>query len=315
MIRKLNLREGETQRILSLHKTAVLEESVKLIQETSYPLTLIKRDGWNSGGLKEKHNTKTFKVTRYNKYYVEGEITVKEGGGSNFRFDCKKPQIMILTNDQLYGSEYEVNDKLTNIVKWYCAGKPNNNNAGGGSSNQQKSNTQISGGFNKTNGTYTLGSNQSLKASVDFTTKFPKTIPAGTVIYHNYQKNDTKILLGNTGVVTYCNRKTFIYNDGIDDLKNDGLMNVIKYYFCNGDKLKTWKELTYTPKEKVSNDGSNVYSGGGGGGGGSYSFDYQTVNNAIQQKFPDEDVVNPFGQGTEEEVPLVIVTDEIYNQL
>lgn len=314
MIRKLNFIEGETQRILSLHKSAVLKESRDLINEASYKLTLIKRDGWNSGGLKDKYDTKSLKVTKSNKYYVEGEVYVKPKGGAYFRFDCNRPQIMTITTSGWNGSEYEVNDELTSVIKWYCAGKPNKNNAGGGSNNQQKSNDKVSGGFNKTNGTYTLGTNQSLSASVDFNTKFPKTIPAGTVIYHDYRKNDTKILLGNTGVVTYCNRNTFIYNDGVDDLKNDGMMNVIKYYFCNGDKLKTWKELTYTPKEKVSSGGDNVYSGGSGGGG-NYSFDYQTVNNAIQQKFPEDDVVNPFGQGSEGEVPLVNISDEMYSGL
>jgi hypothetical protein len=48
MMRKLNLIEGETQRILSLHKSAVLKESRNLINEESYKLTLIKRDGYNS---------------------------------------------------------------------------------------------------------------------------------------------------------------------------------------------------------------------------------------------------------------------------
>ena len=234
MRRKLNITEGEIQRILGLHATKVLKESKEIINEASYSLNLIKRDGWNSGGLKDKLNTKTLKVTKSNKYYVEGEVYFKEGGGSLFRFDCNKPQIMTLTNSQINGSQFEVSDKLTNTIKWYCAGKPKKDDKkiqGGG--NKPKPNTEGRGKLNKTNGTYTLGSNQPLKASVDFTTKFPKMIPAGTVVFHDYKKNNGKILLGNTGVVTYCNRNTFIYNDGIDDLKNDGLMGVLKGIFCN----------------------------------------------------------------------------------
>jgi hypothetical protein len=222
---------------------------------------------------------------------------------------------MTLTTNQVKGSQYEVSDKLTNTIKWYCAGKPKKDDKkiqGGG--NKPKSNTEGRGKLNKTNGTYTLGSNQPLKASVDFTTTFPKMIPAGTVVFHDYKKNNGKIVLGNTGVVTYCNRNTFIYNDGIDDLKNDGLMGTLKGIFCNGDKIKTWKELTYTP---VDNTGGTGGTGGtgvttSGGGGQTYPFDYQTVLNVIKQKFPEENILNPFEQGGEEENQLVIVTDKMY---
>ena len=71
-------------------------------KQTKYIIILlnhiIKRDGFNSGILKQNLNTTSLKVTQSNKYYVEGEVKVKEGGGSTFRFDCKRPQIMTLTN-------------------------------------------------------------------------------------------------------------------------------------------------------------------------------------------------------------------------
>lgn len=127
----------------------------------------------------------------------------------------------------------------------------------------------VSEQFDKTKGTYTIQKPQTLKASVDFTTKFPKTIPAGTIVFHDYNKSNNKIVLGNTGVVAYCNRNTFVYNDGIDDLKNDGLMSVLKGVFCNGSKLKTWNELTGSGVATTNNTNQStnttlVSSGGGG---------------------------------------------------
>ena len=138
-------------------------------------------------------------------------------------------------------------------------------------------------GFNKTNGTYTIENPQTLKASVDFNTKFPSTIPVGTVVFHNYKGNDTKIVLGNTGVVTYCDRNTFIYNDSIDDLKNDGLMNVLKGVFCNGTKLKTWQQLTGGPSNTSNISNQNNVVGGGGQGtkiitNNDKSYDYKEEN-------------------------------------
>lgn len=104
--------------------------------------------------------------------------------------------------------------------------------------------------FNPENGVYYVQNDQGLKASRDFNTVFPKVIKKGTPVYHNYNSKDTKIVLGNTGVVTYCDKNVFIYNDAIDDLKNDGFLNVLKATFCNGNKLKSWTELTNVGKQK-----------------------------------------------------------------
>ena len=102
----------------------------------------------------------------------------------------------------------------------------------------------ISEQFNPDNGTYVVQNDQGLKAVGDQNVVYPKTIKRGTVIFHDYSKQGSKIVLGSTGVVTYCNKNVFIYNDAIDNLKNDPFLNVIKTVFCNGNTLKTWKELT-----------------------------------------------------------------------
>ncbi len=327
-MRKLNLIEGETQRILSLHKSAVLKESRNLINEESYKLTLIKRDGYNSGVLKKNLNTSSFKVTQSNKYYVEGEVKVKEGGGSNFRFDCKRPQIMTLTTDQVNGSEYEVNDKLTSVIKWYCAGKPSKNNAGGGKGTSDN---------NTPNSTkYTLGSEHKLYASNNKAVL--KVLKQSTMNFYP-EKN------GATLKATFLSdNKTDLnvwYNCGTGKFSAKNILPVIdpttnqtipagqKTFTYYTDKpfreflQKKCEILKKGSKTETSPDGTDsessdgtVYTGGGGGGNGqTYPFDYQTVANAIQQKFPDDDVVNPFGQGNEAETQLVNVTADMYSGL
>jgi hypothetical protein len=306
MRNKLNITEEESQRILNLHKNTILNEN------QNYTWKLVKSGG--SGAVDKKGIFSSFKTTKKVGNTVKGVFVDKKANyKSGFSVDCSKPDIITMEDSGLQGTVLQVGPNSKKIISKKCGTQNTANIVGGG--NKPKPNTEGRGKLNKTNGTYTLGSNQPLKASVDFTTKFPKMIPAGTVVFHDYKKNNGKIVLGNTGVVTYCNRNTFIYNDGIDDLKNDGLMGTLKGIFCNGDKIKTWKELTYTPVDNTgeTNTGeTNTGETNTGGGGQTHPFDYQTVLNVIKQKFPEEDIINPFEQGGEEEVQSTIVTDKMY---
>ena len=140
--------------------------------------------------------------------------------------------------------------------------------------------------FNPTNGIYTTKNDQALMSSIDFNTQHPNKVPAGTKIYHDYNnKSNTRIIIGNTGVVAYCDRNLFIYNDSIDDLKNDGFMNVIKSVFCNGNKLKTWDQLT----NKVVKDKVKTITGGGGSLSGTteISGTTGTTSNLKTTEFPE----------------------------
>jgi hypothetical protein len=134
--------------------------------------------------------------------------------------------------------------------------------------------------LNPTNGIYTTKNVQSLSS---YTRGTPIVIPVATTIYHDYSnKNTSKIVLGNTGVVAYCDRNLFIYNDSVTDLKNDGFMNVIKSVFCNGNKLKTWDQLT----NKVVKTKVKTITGGGG-----------TTSNLKTTEFPEIKVTPPKLQG------------------
>ena len=364
MRNKLNITEEESKRILSLHnerihsqKNIVSEESAldkgreellksgkKMVKNgvltLSDDITLE-----NSAGVSLANELKLFKGTKFQKVdndslvsdtkyaFVDSSTGIQKGDISKgkIRYSCSRKKFKILktnSEDTYFNEDYisasEGFKHLCGLVKQDDQQKVQ------GGAGKPKPNTDGWGKLNKTNGTYTLRSNQPLKASVDFTTKFPKTIPAGTVVFHDYKKNDNKIILGNTGLVTYCNRNTFIYKDGIDDLKNDGLMGTLKGIFCNGDKIKTWKELTYTPVDNTGGTGGTNTGGTGGtntggtggtggtntgGGSQTYPFNYQTVLNAFKQKFPEEDIINPFGQGGEEETQQIAVTDKVYGEL
>ena len=104
------------------------------------------------------------------------------------------------------------------------------------------------------------------------------------------------------------------------ELAND-TTRVRKYKFCPVTK----KNLFFAkPKQGTGGGGGGDNSGGGGGGGTRYSFDYNQILTAINQKCPgggggttpdDQDIVNPFGQGGEQGQPqpqVIKVTDEIY---
>jgi len=113
------------------------------------------------------------------------------------------------------------------------------------------------------------------------------------------------------------------------ELAND-TTRVRKYKFCPVTK----KNLYFAkPKQGTGGGGGGGgtgggdNSGGGGGGGTRYSFDYNQILTAINQKCSgggggsateDGDIVNPFGQGAEEGQPqpqVIKVTDKIYSGL
>ena len=82
----------------------------------------------------------------------------------------------------------------------------------------------------------------------------------------------------------------------------------------NEYKNSGWKCKTDGGGGGTNTGGDSGTNTGRGGGNQTHPFDYETVSNAIKQKFPDE-IINPFEQGGEEEIQLDIVTDKIYTEL
>ena len=122
---------------------------------------------------------------------------------------------------------------------------------------EKKSLDVISEGFNPADQVYTLDYQQSVQATIDFGTVFPKTIAKGTKIYRTGSYD--KLYLGNTGFVMYCDRDLFIYKDSIDDLRigagdvrNNSLRKILGDIYCNGKKIKGWDELMKDKPKKDS---------------------------------------------------------------
>jgi len=115
----------------------------------------------------------------------------------------------------------------------------------------------ITEGFNPDDQVFTLDVQQSVQATRDFGTVFPKMIAKGTKIYRTNAYD--RLWFGNTGFVMYCNRDLFVYKDGIDDLRigtgdvrNNSLRKILGDIYCNGKKLKNWDELAKDGNKKDS---------------------------------------------------------------
>lgn len=247
---KFQLNEGEVKRILNLHKTAIIKETKiipinkTLILEKTYPITLKKREGWNSGGLKNNDVVTKVKEISSNKDLVQLNVTFKSGGEIEVNFQCETPDVMVIKggDGQMDGSEYRVDEKFKNLVKWYCKGKPRS-----GSSDQ--------------NLTY------SLKYDRTFTSKKNKektvTLKAGTILTFKPEKGGASFKFGNKFGWFSCSTTNISF----------GSKTSIRIYSANNEQFtKTLKgvckKMGVTISDKgdgkdnsLTPDGNNIYSG------------------------------------------------------
>lgn len=98
------------------------------------------------------------------------------------------------------------------------------------------------------------------------------------------------------------------------------------YKFCPETKENLFFAKYIGGNNNGGDDGGDGGDGGGGGRGVTYPFDYNTILAAINQKCKggggggdtgtpeDTDVINPFGQGSEEK-QVITVTDKVYTAL
>jgi hypothetical protein len=107
-----------------------------------------------------------------------------------------------------------------------------------------------------------------------------------------------------------------------DELATDNT-KIRRYRYCPVTK----KNLYFAKPKQGSGGGTNTggTEGSGGAGGSTYTFDYNQILTAINQKCPgsggsggtpeDDVIVNPFGQGAEQGQPqpqVITITDKIY---
>jgi hypothetical protein len=123
--------------------------------------------------------------------------------------------------------------------------------------------------LDKTTGKYSLKNPQVLKNSEKSNNYYDIKIPKGTLAWHDFNGNDTKVWVGgknraftsvpSPGSTSSGNKRQSVYYDcafngdtkwfmttgDIDGLVyNESLSKVIRATFCNGSKMKTWKEIT-----------------------------------------------------------------------
>jgi hypothetical protein len=127
MKNKFKITEGESQRILGLHKQAILKEN-KIILSEYYKLNLIAASGWNYEEAPNVLNLKTFKVTQKN-----GDILIVKAVDSqgsqfdNIQINCKTKDILTIKKDgdgtvgaQINGSTYKPGSDLASVINTAC---------------------------------------------------------------------------------------------------------------------------------------------------------------------------------------------------
>ena len=120
--------------------------------------------------------------------------------------------------------------------------------------------------LDKSNGIYTTETDQIIIGLLDPDRGTEVKIPAGTKVWHDYNKQDNKVYIGNTIYYYDCgfsgSKDIIRDNDKINSWRNGPLTTRIRETFCNGNKIKTWRELTKgyqqsdteNPKDSLKDD-------------------------------------------------------------
>ena len=135
MKNKFTIAEGEVQRILGLHKQAILKEN-KIILSEAYGLNLINA----TNGAPEKWNLKSFKVSKKNGDILTATVVDSDNSKfTNIEINCKTKNILTIKSDgtgsfghQHNGTTYRLGNDLVAIITESCSGTNKSNE---GSSN------------------------------------------------------------------------------------------------------------------------------------------------------------------------------------
>ena len=116
--------------------------------------------------------------------------------------------------------------------------------------------------LDKSNGIYTTETDQIIIGLLDPDRGTEVKIPAGTKVWHDYNKQDNNVYIGNTIYYYDCgfsgSKDIIRDNDKINSWRNGPLTTRIRETFCNGNKIKTWRELTKGSNEVKPPPGSAV---------------------------------------------------------
>jgi hypothetical protein len=109
----------------------------------------------------------------------------------------------------------------------------------------------ISEQFDPSNGTYSSKFDQVLRGVQTSNQSKSIKVPAGTKFWHDWNKaDDNKVYFRVNNLIYYYDcaftgyKNIFTDESTLGNWSNDPLSTEIRRYFCNGNKIKTWKEVT-----------------------------------------------------------------------
>ena len=302
MKNKFTIAEGEVQRILGLHKQAILKEN-KIILSEVYGLNLINA----TNGADEKWYLKSFKVSKKNGDILTATVVDSDDSKfSNIEINCKTKNILTIKSDgtgsyghQHNGTTYRLGNDLVAIITKACSGTNKSNE---GSSNLD--------GNKNTKTSYTTKQWNELELNTYNSGQgFRYAIPKGTV----FSLTDTKGVLrakkaalytamsgpgkewgkgSETSVSFFCKQGKF-YIKGYKDKNfySSALAKALVNSICNVDpsKVVAKKEVNGTSeykskkdtKDKPNNNPNNNPNVNPKVKGNRYTFDFDAIMKAI----------------------------------
>jgi hypothetical protein len=291
MRNKLNLKEGEVQRILGLHKQAILKEN-KIILSEGHKLSLISRNGSNPF-LPKTWNLKSFKITKKVGDFIKVSVVDSDKGKyDNIEINCKNKNILTIKTDgvgsdgaQNNGTTYQLGSDLIKLVTEKCSGVKKGNEEDTKTSYTTKKWNELE--------LNTVMSGQGYRYAINKGTVFSLTKKKGIVIAKNTQIYNALSGPGmewskgiKTSVSFYCAQgKFYIKGEKDKNFYSSGLAKALVKSICNVDPSKV------VSKDKVDGNAKNnqeLETGNekntflaSGTSGTKYSFDFETIMKAI----------------------------------
>jgi hypothetical protein len=291
MRNKLNLKEGEVQRILGLHKKAinenlnifstnkpVLSEAVKYSQKDEHPFDRIETATPQKKGEERIKSFWTPEETKWEETKDGAKTTLDDYNGTKVFFKCKKYKNFDFLVDEANNGKYVwfKSEKLGSVLRGkFCKNK----SADEGSSDSGKK-------------TYKQEYDQTLKydtpQEIRGTNGYKMTftdfkIPAGTIYTSLPEKNGISFKIKSGDKVLFgwfgCKSKKFSVNKIPLTDKKQALTKKLVSELC---KVADTKKNINTPD---TNSGKNEEGNDGflaaGTSGTKYSFDFETIMKAI----------------------------------
>jgi hypothetical protein len=310
---KFVLTEEESKRILSLHKEKIDQERnvVSEQMEETYTDEVMEIE---DDDVKLNYKNETAKLTRkldltksvYGTNELDYNVKKVIVGGATFKPTTKGNLVSSATVEDV-----QTGKRVNKNVYYYCW--PNKLRR----SRNELRKLQVGESFYVPGGSIASGTQRELKKLDDLCEHIKYGKQGGTPTPTPSKQGCPSIVKSFTDA-----GYSQITKSRFDELATDNT-RVRRYKYCPVTK----KNLYFAKPKQGSGGGTNTggTGGSGGAGGSTYTFDYNQILTAINQKCPgsggsggtpeDDVIVNPFGQGAEQGQPqpqVITITDKIY---